>query len=153
MSLLMFIIYVENIGFPIRLREWGVTPVTLVTTGMEPQQPKDGDNVEQQLAQATMIIAPSYTKIKIRAVELLTSPAGFNGYAAAEIRSVSACGRYRFHNNIRAALCMARDEIDPATSSRRSQFNVGNFNKAAREIAREIQGPEPVRRRQRRRKK
>jgi hypothetical protein len=87
-----------------------------------------------------MIIAPSYTKIKLRAVELLTAPEGFNGYSAAEVRSISACGRSGFHNNIRFALCMARDEIDPVTRSHRGRFNVGNFNKAAREIARELQG-------------
>ena len=82
-----------------------------------------------------MIISPHYEAIKARAIALLTAPEGFNGSTADEIMS---CSKWSFHNNIGVALCKARDAIDPVTSRRVGRFNIGNFNKAAREIARHM---------------
>jgi hypothetical protein len=87
-----------------------------------------------QIRSAEMIVATHYDAIKARAIALLTAPDGFNGRTADEIMS---CSGWSMHNNIGVALCRARDEIAPPWGTRRvGSFNIGNFNKAAGEIAR-----------------
>ena len=57
----------------------------------------------------SIIRRDSIIRIRARAVELLTTPAGFNGYSAAELR---ACKGYARHNNVGVAVCRARDAVE-----------------------------------------
>jgi hypothetical protein len=86
-----------------------------------------------------MKISPFYDKIKVRAVELLINPAGFNGHSLDEIRSFRKGDRSLLLNSIGVALCVARDEIEGARRAEIS-FNKGNFRKAEAEIVRAITG-------------
>ena len=90
-----------------------------------------------------MTVSPVYDEIKARAVELLESPAGFNGHSREVILSWKR-GRDRWvmmRNSIRVALCQARDEVEgrhTASAGKAGRFNIGDFRKAEAEIAREI---------------
>ena len=80
-----------------------------------------------------MIISPHYEAIKARAIALSTAPEGFNGPTADEIMSCNGAS-----TTISAWRCARRATIDPVTLCRVGRFNIGNFNKAAREIARHM---------------
>ena len=82
----------------------------------------------------TTLLSPHCNTIKARAVELLTSPDGFNGYSAVEI---TACKGFAKANNVCLALCYARDEIE-AGMPREERLNKGGFNAVAAAIAREL---------------
>ena len=51
-----------------------------------------------------------YDEIKSRAIQLLTSPSGFNGYSAAEIAALVPKKLYE-NSTVSVAVCMARDEV------------------------------------------
>jgi hypothetical protein len=93
-----------------------------------------------------MIVSPYYDEIKARAVEMLNDPAGFNGHSQNEMRSWRMRDWWELRNSAGVALCLARDEVEtrlgadataPAMNVRKIvRFNVGNFERAEREIAR-----------------
>jgi hypothetical protein len=90
-----------------------------------------------------MTVSPDYDEIKARALEMLESPAGFNGHSREVILSWKR-GRDRWvmlRNSVRVALCRARDEVEgrhTASAGKAGRFNIGNFRKAEAEIARKL---------------
>jgi hypothetical protein len=93
-----------------------------------------------------MIVSPYYDEIKARAAEMLNNPAGFNGHSQDEMRSWRMRDWWVLLNSAGVALCFARDEVEKRLSADASapvmnvrkivRFNVGNFQRAEREIAR-----------------
>jgi len=83
-----------------------------------------------------MKLSPNYEAIRDRAIEILQAPDGFNGYTSAELRQLCVDpDRWTRSLTIDGALVQAEKEIEPETAAcRPGRFNLGNFEKAAREV-------------------